>query len=252
MMSRCFFLLASSAVLTAGLTPAWADPPAAEPGQAIFRVWMPRESNAAVGAESLPLTPAALEEIRREASLPGDGALPGNSAGTGAEMRSGAGAGSVTDGDAVKAGLASDDALRGCEVPGMPVILDTRFPVTFVDHGDQVLMRFAEWDAERVIYMNPAAGPPQQAHSARGVSFGRWEGETLAIFTLYIDYPFFDRQGTPQSRDVTVLERYTPSADGRRLDWAYTVTDAATFETPVTRRGFFAALTTGVSEPVDC
>jgi hypothetical protein len=170
------------------------------PARGIFRVWTPRGRPS---AEELPLT-----EQAREKAVAYDA-------------------------------LEDDPALR-CEPPGMPAMLDTPYPIEFVDRGAEILMRFEEWDGERTIYLNPGAGPPVQAHSPKGVSFGRWEGAALAIFTTYISYPYFDDRGTPQSSVVTVLERYSPSADGARLDWEVTVTDAATFTSPVVRRGFMA------------
>ena len=122
--------------------------------------------------------------------------------------------------------------------PGMPALLETTEPIEIVERGDRVLMRFAQWGVERVVYLEPRNGPPSGQRSPLGASFGRWErGGTLAIFTLYIDYPFFDAHGTPQSKNVTVLERYTPSADGQRLDYRVTVTDEATFTRPVVREG---------------
>jgi len=129
------------------------------------------------------------------------------------------------------------DATGGCGAPGMPAILETTQALELVDGGDRVRMRFAEWGVERVVYLRPGDGPPSGQRSALGASFGRFEGGTLAIFTLYIDYPWFDSRGTPQSKDVTVLERYTPSADGQRLDYRVTVTDEATFTRPVVRAG---------------
>jgi hypothetical protein len=147
--------------------------------------------------------------------------------------------------------LEDDPALR-CIPPGMPVMLDTPYPVEFVDGGDRIVMRFEEWDAERTIYMNPANGPPAQDPSPKGVSFGRWEGNTLAIFTLYINYPYFDDLGTPQSESVTVLERYTPSNDDSRLDWEVTVTDPGTFIEPVVRRGFMVFEPGETIKPFNC
>jgi hypothetical protein len=135
--------------------------------------------------------------------------------------------------------LIDDPALR-CVPPGMPAMLDTFYPVEFIERSDRIIMRYEEWDGVRTIYMNPGQGPPVQDPSPYGVSFGRWERgrATLAVFTLYIDYPYFDNLGTPQSGAVTVLERYTPSAEDTRLDWESTVTDAATFTEPVVRRGY--------------
>lgn len=164
----------------------------------IFRVWTPR---AGPPVEVLPLTAGA-----REAVLAYDA-------------------------------LEDDPALR-CIPPGMPAMLDTSHPIEFVDDGDRILMRFEAWDGLRTIHMNPRNRPAVQDPSPNGVSFGRWSGETLEIFTLYIDYPYFDAFGTPQSAAVTVFERYTPSADEPRLDWEVTVTDPATFTAPVVRTGF--------------
>lgn len=149
--------------------------------------------------------------------------------------------------------LADDPALR-CVPPGMPSMLDTPYPIEFVDAGERIIMRFEEWDGARTIHMNPGQGPAVQNPSPYGVSFGRWESErtTLAVFTLYIDYPYFDDLGTPQSSAVTVLERYTPSADETRLDWEITVTDAATFTEPVVRRGHLAWEPGEVIKPFNC
>jgi hypothetical protein len=178
---------------------------------AIFRVWTPRGRTETV---ELPLT-----ERAREAVLAYD--------------------------------VPQDDAAPGCESPpGMPVMLNTSLAIEFVARGDQILMRFAEWDAERTIYMNPRNGPPVQEHSPMGVSFGRWEGQTLAVFTTYISYPYFDDRSTPQSTAVTVLERYTPSEQGTRLDWRVAVTDPATFTTPVVRDGHMEAAPQGMPLPL--
>jgi hypothetical protein len=146
----------------------------------------------------------------------------------------------------------SDDPALACIPPGMPSMLDTPYPIELVDRGEQIVMRLEEWDGERTIYMDPRRGAPNQNPSPAGVSFGRWEGQTLAIFTLYIDYPYFDDLGTPQSAGVTVLERYTPSDDGTRLDWVTTVTDEATFTAPVVRRGFMTFEPGETIKPYGC
>jgi len=185
-----------------GLFPPPASPRDGVEPRGIFRVWTPRE-RPSTDPKTLPLTAAA---------------------------RAAAG-----DYDA----LEDDPALR-CEPPGMPLMLETLYPVEFVDRGDRVLMRFEEWAGERTIYMDPRNGPPTQEPSPAGVSFGRWEGKALAIFTTYIDTPYFDRLGTPLGRSATVLERYTPSEDERGLRWQATVTDPATFTAPVVLDGFMA------------
>ena len=133
----------------------------------------------------------------------------------------------------------ADDPALACMPPGMPAMLATPYPIEFVDRGDHIVMRLEEWGAMRTIHLSPGRGPAVQEPSPYGVSFGRWErnGATLAVFTLYIDYPYLDDHGTPQSGAVTVLERYTPSVDGNRLDWELTITDSAMLTEPVVQRG---------------
>lgn len=141
---------------------------------------------------------------------------------------------------------------NGCDPPGMPAMLDTELPIEFVDAGDRILMRFEEWADERTIYMDPGSPPAVQEPSALGVSFGRFRGETLEVFTLYLDDPTFDARGTPLSDAATVLERYTPSESAAHLDYEVTVTDAATFARPVVRTGRMTHAPGRRFEPIDC
>jgi len=178
-------------------------PPAAaatRQGQGIFRVWTPRGRPR---GQALPLTDAAREMVSEYNAL-------------------------------------EDDPALRCIPPGMPVMLDTPYPIEFVDQGDRILMRFEEWDALRTIHMTPRNGSAAGEPSPKGESFGRWEDATLAIFTTHINYPYFDDLGTPQSTDVTVLERYTLNDAETRLDWEVTVTDPQTFTAPIERRGYLA------------
>jgi uncharacterized protein DUF6152 len=188
---------------TGGLLPprAASPPPDSQPSRGIFKVWTPR--GRLTGYASLPLT----ERARAAKSA------------------------YIADKD--------DPALR-CIPAGMPVMLDTPYPIEFVDRGEKIVMRLEEWDGSRTIYLKPGAGPPAGERSPSGTSFGRWEGKTLAIFTTYIDYPYSDDLGTPQSKDATVLERYTPSDDGTRLETEVTVTDPATYTEPLVRRGWMS------------
>ena len=104
--------------------------PAEQAGRGIFRVWTPRGRP---GRPELELTDAAREAL------------------------------------AAYNPLDDDPALR-CIPPGMPVMLDTPYPVEFVDRGDEILMRFEEWDGLRTVYLAPGAGPAVSEHSPRGVS----------------------------------------------------------------------------------
>ncbi len=70
----------------------------------------------------------------------------------------------------------ADRALLNCWKKGMPHIMVTPFPMEFVPQGDNILIRFEEDDAERLIYMS---GLVPGAHDFLGRSTGRWKDGTL-------------------------------------------------------------------------
>ena len=66
------------------------------------------------------------------------------------------------------------------------------------------------------------------------MSKGRWEDSPLVVETSAIDWAYFDKEGIPQGDAMTVVERFTPSEDGSRLEYTMTVTDSEVFTEPVT------------------
>lgn len=211
-MSRSASTLAWLAIVAGLLPPAAAI---ADEGRGLFQVWTPRGRPPAVALETLPLRDGARAAVAREAALRDDPVLP-------------------------------------CGPPGMPAMLDTAYPVEFVDQGERIIMRYEQWNGRRTIHMRPRNLAVAGRASPQGESFGRWEGETLAIFTTHIDYPYFDDRGTPQSADVSVLERYTPNHAATRLDWTAIVTDPATFTAAVVRSGYFVYEPGTAIGPSDC
>ncbi|HEX9877413.1 MAG TPA: DUF6152 family protein [Gammaproteobacteria bacterium] len=132
--------------------------------------------------------------------------------------------------------LVDDPALR-CEPPGMPTMMNNPYPIQFVDRGDTILLRLEEWDGERIIHMNAGASPENQAASLFGYSVGRWQDRTLIVTTTRISDAYFDDLGTPQGPDAEIVERFTLSADERRLDYVARITDPATFTEPASLTG---------------
>ncbi len=128
----------------------------------------------------------------------------------------------------------TDSPTLNCAVKGMPTIMEQPFPMEFVDAGDDILLRLEEYDLVRTIHMTPAVAPADEAASLLGVSVGHWEDRALVVSTDRILWRHFDTVGLPQSEAVRVVEVFTPSADGDRLDYELTVTDPATFTEPVT------------------
>jgi hypothetical protein len=129
--------------------------------------------------------------------------------------------------------LSPDNPFRGCSPKGMPGIMEQPNPMEFVDQGDDILVRLEEYDTVRVIRMNGTAAD-DPAPTLLGHSSGRWEGGTLVVETDRIDWEHFNQNGLKQSEDMHIVERFTPSADGARLDYELTITDPALFTEPET------------------
>ena len=123
---------------------------------------------------------------------------------------------------------------------GMPAIMDTPIPMEFVRDGENIVLHIEELDARRVIYMGDSSRSPTPG--PYGHSTGRWEGESLVVRTVAIDWPWFDQDGIPLTENAEISERFTPSPDGRFLNYIATVVDEAVFTEPVVLDRRFADL----------
>jgi hypothetical protein len=59
------------------------------------------------------------------------------------------------------------------------------------------------------------------------------------VTTPGISWRHFDGIGVPLGPGATMVERFTPSADGSRLDYELTVIDPATFTRPMVLKRFW-------------
>jgi hypothetical protein len=179
-------------------------PTAVERATDIFRVWTPDHkptTDSGLGIPPWPLTESALA--------------------------------AVADYDPV-----TDDPAAACIQAGMPVILDTPYPVEFTKHGDDIVLRTEEWDVVRTFHMNADPGVANtQEPSPWGYSVGRWEDDVLVVTTNNISYPYFDDLGTPQTEQMQIVERYHFDASEPRLYWEAVATDANVLMAPVTLKG---------------
>lgn len=141
--------------------------------------------------------------------------------------------------------------LLGCYEKGMPLLMITPLPVEFVRIGEDILMRFQVDDAERVIHMGDVATPPDEPLFL-GYSTGHWEGNTLVVETSRISARDFDGSGVFQSREVSLVERFTLSEDEQRLDYRLTVTDPSTFSRPFDMTKYWVWRPEIAIQPWDC
>jgi len=133
---------------------------------------------------------------------------------------------------------------------GMPAIMDQFYPTEFVDNGDHILVYLEELDIVRTIHMVEVPEPTES--NPYGHSVGMWDGNSLVVNTTHINWPWFDQTGIPQSENVHVLERFTPSPDGHRLDYIATVTDPEIFIEPVVLERIWIWVPGESVEPYDC
>lgn len=134
---------------------------------------------------------------------------------------------------------ASFDELRdhpqwNCQPEGMPLVMDSFYPIEFTDHGDTISLRLERTDTTRTIHMRAGASSENQVPSRLGYSVGHWEEDTLVVTTDNIDFAYFDDDGTPQTESLVIVERFTMDDDRTKLQSTATATDPATFTAPVT------------------
>jgi hypothetical protein len=129
----------------------------------------------------------------------------------------------------------TDDPTVNCAPKGMPTIMEQPYPMEIVDRGDTIELLLEEYDTRRVVHVRGpgVAAAASAASSPLGYSVGRFEGATLVVTTTSSSWGHFDSVGIPLSENAVLEERFTPSADGARLDYVLRVADAATFTSPV-------------------
>jgi len=124
-----------------------------------------------------------------------------------------------------------DTVARDCNPKGMPTIMEQPYGMAFEDHGSTIVLKLEEYDTVRTIHVSDGSKPPA-AKSLLGYSMGKWDGTTLDVTTTGISWGYIAPNGLPQGPTSRMEERFTPSADGKRLAYTVTITDPDTFTTP--------------------
>ncbi len=120
-----------------------------------------------------------------------------------------------------------------CVPRGMPARM-LAGPIEFLDGGEQISIKSIWWGGERVIHLESEHVPAGTGPTRLGYSRGSWDGDALVVETTHVDWPYFDRRGTPQSDQMEFVERFEMSTDETRMQYTLTGTDPVTFTEPVT------------------
>ena len=147
----------------------------------------------------------------------------------------------------------ADNPLTKCVAPGMPALMGNPYPMEFVQVGRDIEVRFEEFDARRRIHLGAdAARPASVPSSPLGYSVGHWEDKTLVVDTSRINWPYFDRSGAPQTRNVAINERFTVVQNGNRLEYVMTVNEPASLVNPFVWNAYFVWNPSEAVNPYEC
>jgi hypothetical protein len=117
-----------------------------------------------------------------------------------------------------------------CYLPGVPRANYMHLPFQIFQSESAMIIAYEYAGAVRnILFKDPGPSP---ADSWMGQSVAKWDGDTLVVtVTGFNDRTWFDRAGNFHSDQMTVVERWTPTAPGV-LRYEATVTDPETFTRP--------------------
>jgi hypothetical protein len=136
-----------------------------------------------------------------------------------------------------------DDPVLGCISPGMPRVMLRSGPyaVRFIERGADLVLQNEWFEIDRLIHMDGREPPADQPFTPLGYSAGRWDGEALVITTTHIDWPYFELYGlvgVPQSREMRIVERFTPRDGHSTLQYDWSATDPVNFTETVSYENY--------------
>lgn len=125
-----------------------------------------------------------------------------------------------------------DPTIEGCTPKGMPRVMSQPPPMELIDRGDVIQLHLEEYDMIRTFHLSGAADPATQPRTPLGYSVGSWDGTTLVVETTRVSAPALTAAGVPIGSQARFVERFTPAADGSRLEYTLDVTDPDTLAVP--------------------
>lgn len=195
---------------------AWFDEPAGTNDKGIFRVWSTKLDDPwMTGISEDQLTPAAKEKLSTWNRV-------------------------------------TDSVTKGCEPVGVPMLMEQPYPIEFVQEGDRIVLRIELYDLQRVIHMDPNIKRASLPAGVLGRSTGKWDGNSLVVVTDGITWQYLDYSGAPMSPQASLVERFTPTADGKRLNYTVTVTDPVNLKKPVNAERSWVARPNESVKPYNC
>jgi len=145
----------------------------------------------------------------------------------------------------------SERLANDCTPKGMPWIMQTRYDIAFERSGNDVLLKLEESDIVRRVHMGYSGDRSTQSYSIHGISTGSWDGDTLVVETTNLSASNFLAE-IPTTDRATLMETFTPSPQGDRLEYTITVTDPGVFTEPVTMNQAWLSLLDQAFDAYNC
>ena len=125
----------------------------------------------------------------------------------------------------------TDNAQLNCR-HGMPDTMFDPVPMEISKEGDHVRLHVAQYNIQRLIHMQDEEPHGEPERSPVGYSTGRWDGDVLVVTTTHVDWPYYLNSGTPQSDQVSYIERFSMSNNEQTLTYSLTISDPVVFPEP--------------------
>ena len=109
-------------------------------------------------------------------------------------------------------------------------------PLRITEQDDHLEFFYETHDSKRTVYWADRAPPPPEDPTHFGYSVAHMDGNTLVIETSYVEEaPFYVSQarGLKHSDQLTGVERYELSDNGRQLHTVLTIEDPEVLATPL-------------------
>jgi len=127
---------------------------------------------------------------------------------------------------------AADPAIR-CEPPGLITLVLAPLPIAIEVQDDKVIIHHDHWNTVRAIRITDQSTPSVAASTRLGSSTARFEGSTLIVESRNLAGFTSQVQALTTTDGTRIVERYTASTNGARLDLELTIDDPASYREPL-------------------
>ena len=128
----------------------------------------------------------------------------------------------------------ADDPSIQCEYFGAFRTILHNDPIRIEQTEERIVIRTEDMASDRIVYMDGRGHPENGPLTPLGHSIGWYEGSTLVIDTANVAANVAeDNLNIHNADNARSVERYTLSADGRRLHMQFTLIDPVTYREPL-------------------